>query len=167
MEGESPTENILVIPVLGLGLSDVAVDESHDVRLVSKLSLDLLHLSILVKHGQVGLKVKILLDHHLLLFVESAAPPTRGPEVVVLGLPVPVPGGRALLVSLVPGAGPRVTGEPRARPHLAAGQERLDLVLRLGLISGLISGVISGSLRPAVLLLLLLLSRLGFLLHLK
>ena len=44
----SPTEHILVGPVLGLWLPDVAVDQTHDVRLVvQQVRLYLLHLPLL------------------------------------------------------------------------------------------------------------------------
>ena len=44
----SPTEHVLVRPVLGLGLPDVAVDQAHDVRLVAQqVRLNLLHLPLL------------------------------------------------------------------------------------------------------------------------
>ena len=44
----SPTEHVLVGPVLGLWLPDVAVDQAHDVRLVAEqVRLYLLHLPLL------------------------------------------------------------------------------------------------------------------------
>merc|ERR1719500_1500437 len=65
--------DILVISIFWFWLTPVCVDKSNNIRLVSKLCFDLGHLSSLVKHGIVALKVELLLHLMLFLLCQSSA----------------------------------------------------------------------------------------------